>query len=1120
MADEKEKVLYEFRGDVSSLRKATTDAIGMLDKFQGSMDKLNSEGIVKASQRAQTGFQNSVNKMIKGVDAVQKKLSSVGDVRMPRGTEAFNATKQASETLASTLDKLNSSNTITSKTLKSLKDSLNVATSGLKEAGPSFDNLIAKEQKFQKRLESVTTTASKFSSGIQGATSKVKNTFDNMGNSVGATLRSIGDKFSPLTSRIQGFQDKAIIAGNRVAHVFASVSEALRRTASSSEGAAASQDKMGKTLDGVGEKFNKNSSKLDKNSKEFDELGEAAMAAGGKMSKGALIAKVAFGKLGDVVRNVVGGITDAFFAMAGVQVGDLLSQGAKGAIDYVENFNLFTVAMGSSIDKGHAFVNQMQEVYGMDPSNLYRYAGYFYQLTDAIGMSAEASSAVSLSMTKAANDIASLFNQDIETVVENLSSGMMGMSRAVKKYGMDIRTTTLQQTAFKYGLTDEVETMSEANRQALRYITMLDQANNALHQTIKSTDGASEEMGDFARNIETPANQLRIFKEQMSQLGRAIGNFIVYPISIALPYINGFVMALRTVINAVAALTGVTVKSGSSLDEESESIEKLGAQAGKVSKKIKQLIAPFDELNVLQQDSGSADTLLPDDALDPTLAKALSEMELNLENITMKANKVRDSILEFLGLKITNDPITGEQIIQWDKNKAFESITSWLDTTPGKIALVISALGLLGQAFMLGIPIKIVGIAGLIIAALGLLVSESDSFREAFIQSFEPIKTSLSDWGTKLIDIFKTVGTDMSTMWSTHMQPTIAAIGDSLAPALETLGNLWTKLSTVVSDALTQTKNTWTTVLKPALEAAMEIIQDLCDIIEDLWTEYVDPVIAYIGDGVADVWKEKIKPVIDKVITILGKLIELIKALWKNPLKPIIEWLVKIFGPAFVGVFKTIWDVIKQVINDISDVISGLLTIIEGIIDFLVGVFTGDWERAWKGLVNIFVGIGNTLISIFETVVNAIISLINSLIESVWQGIQGLVNTILGAVEGIAEFLGKDLDIRLNARAPKIPALSIPRIPEMAQGGVVTGPTQAIIGEGRYDEAVIPLDDSPQMNDLINKIVEAIDKDDDPDPQPVEVRVYIGDKEYDAYTYKASERGKKIVGKRPIKIGG
>ena len=73
MADEKEKVLYEFQGDVSSLRKSTQDALGLLDKFQDTMNKISSEGIVKASQRAQSGFQNSINKMTKGIATVQKK---------------------------------------------------------------------------------------------------------------------------------------------------------------------------------------------------------------------------------------------------------------------------------------------------------------------------------------------------------------------------------------------------------------------------------------------------------------------------------------------------------------------------------------------------------------------------------------------------------------------------------------------------------------------------------------------------------------------------------------------------------------------------------------------------------------------------------------------------------------------------------------------------------------------------------------------------------------------------------------------------------------------------------------------------------------------------------------
>lgn len=43
-------------------------------------------------------------------------------------------------------------------------------------------------------------------------------------------------------------------------------------------------------------------------------------------------------------------------------------------------------------------------------------------------------------------------------------------------------------------------------------------------------------------------------------------------------------------------------------------------------------------------------------------------------------------------------------------------------------------------------------------------------------------------------------------------------------------------------------------------------------------------------------------------------------------------------------------------------------------------------------------------------------------------------------------------------------------IPKMAKGGVVDGPTVAMIGEGRYNEAVVPLGNSPQFREMQNAI--------------------------------------------------
>lgn len=90
--------------------------------------------------------------------------------------------------------------------------------------------------------------------------------------------------------------------------------------------------------------------------------------------------------------------------------------------------------------------------------------------------------------------------------------------------------------------------------------------------------------------------------------------------------------------------------------------------------------------------------------------------------------------------------------------------------------------------------------------------------------------------------------------------------------------------------------------------------------------------------------------------------------------------------------------------------------IFNGIIDFFMGVFTGDWERAWKGLKNIVIGILNAIIIAFESIVNAIIDGLNWLIEKANQ-----LLAIFGA----------------GAMISPITKIALPRIPYLAQGAVI-----------------------------------------------------------------------------------
>lgn len=706
MANEKERVEYSFTGDVSSLQKATKTAIDLLNKYEGVIKGISQSSSFAPSQRSEKSFNASINRMMKDVERLQKKLKGVGDVKLPSGSVSNKAMSASLQTLTEQLAKLSASENVTTKTLNNIRTAINQADAAVKASVPNIDKLIASEQRFQNVLGAVQGKADSFRNTMEGMRTRLSGTFE----PITAKLRGFANMFSTIGAKMQSFKDHAATAFSRVSQLAGAVASAFRRTSQEADKGDAAAGRSAKAHRTLGDVLSSLKSRFTSESKAVeDENGKLknknktlkTSASGHKNLLGVLQSLGAkfkseassvqnFTKQLRKMTDVTGLAKKAFAALAASKIGQWLAAGAKEAINYIENLNLFTVAMGSSIDRGLEFVKQMQEVYGMDPSNLYRYAGYFYQLTDAIGMADEASATLSLSMTKAANDIASLFNMPIETVVENLASGMQGMSRAVRKYGMDIRATTLQTTAYKYGLTEQVETMSEANRMALRYLTMMEQVSNATRQVDNTTAGASKEMGDFARNIETPANQLRIFKEQMAQLGRAVGNFLVKPFATAIAYVNGFIMAIRTVINFLASLFGLlptgtkSVTAGTdAMKDQAAAVGGVGDAAGEAKKKLDDLTAPFDELNVLQEQAadggGGGGGGAFDDLLDPALAEAIKNMELKLEDIQMKANQVRDAILKALGF--TYD---AEGEIVWSKDLFQESLLKmfpeWEDT--------------------------------------------------------------------------------------------------------------------------------------------------------------------------------------------------------------------------------------------------------------------------------------------------------------------------------------------------------------------------------------------------------------------------------------------------------
>lgn len=1189
MADDVESVEYSFEGDVSSLKDATTQAISLLQKYSASIAKASQSGDFKVSKKAMAGMSNSIKQTTKLMENMQKKLGAVGDVKVPTGSEAYKALDGVLRTVSKNMKQLDGTSKMTTKTFNSLKANLNNARTTLAGTSSSIDKLVQSEQRFQNINKAVGNTAAKVRSTLSGAFEPARQ-----------TLAQLVSRFDPIVGKLQSFKSSAQTAFDRAKTLAQTCASAFRRVSQTSEEAADSAEEVAEAQEGAGDSMQNVAQVAGTASTKFQNLGKLATSLSGAFTKSNTSSKTLSNTLRSLT-SVSRQFASAIRAVVDIDLGSFLADGVKSAIDLTESVNLFKVAMGESVNEGQAFVAQMQEIYGLDPKTLYDTAGLFYQLTDAMGASSNASKTMSLSLTKATTDLSSLFNRDFETVAEDLTAGIQGQTKAVRKYGLDIRATTLEQTALRYGVQGSIDSMSEANRQTLRTITMLEQMSNATQQVVKDVNGAEVVVGDFANTIESPANQLRILGEQMAQLGRAVGNYFVTPLSKAMAYINGFVMALRTAISFVGTFLGVveeTAGQSEALAGTEDAVNGIGEAASGAAKKMRDLTAPFDELNVLQEqssDSGSGGVSISGEDVDPALEQALADMSLSLENITMKANKVRDSILSFMGFKVDAgkilswDSATLEQNLiakfpQWsatiqsafdnwssivggfksvfhslggvvdiigEKIRTFfglfindasvstwignlstslEDLSSWIDEHQETLANL--AIGIAAPSTTLAPLLNLVGsLSTATLTTAATVVAVAAAFALLWTQS-EQFRASITNLGTDLLDsaqaplqnlweLIQLVWSDLQEMWTGFLQPMIQDVGAMLVPVIDTISFLLGIAMDLTDSIIDGVQRMWTQYVKPIIQEVSKAISRVSDIVKDLWEDIVGPIVERIGKVVKDLWINYIQPIVEDVIAIISDVWLILLGLWNNVLYPIVKFLEGILAPIINWVADFIIGIVQWLAKTISVIIKGITGILRGITDFLAGIFTGDWKKALSGLINILVSAANFIIGIFESMVNFVILIINTMWGAIYAGVAAAVNAIGGLIEGIAKVFGFDIEVGMSAKAPLIPDVHIPRIPEVAfaRGGVVTGPTRALIGEGAYDEAVIPLGNSPQMADLVNKIADAVDRKDPDSGGPTEVRVFIGDKEWDAFTYKSAKRGEKLVGAQPIKEG-
>ena len=340
---------------------------------------------------------------------------------------------------------------------------------------------------------------------------------------------------------------------------------------------------------------------------------------------------------------------------------------------------------------------------------------------------------------------------------------------------------------------------------------------------------------------------------------------------------------------------------------------------------------------------------------------------------------------------------------------------------------------------------------------------------------------------------------NLTESW-TNLQTALAPLSQSVG---EGLAWLWNSVLVPLGEwTMNEALPLFLDVLAGALEAVGSVLAAAQPAFSVLWDNFLQPVAEWTGGKIleilgtlqqvysdlAAVFTEKS----DSVTNILSAVAEAFGFLWSRA-EPNLNM---------------IWNMAKTVFDNLGGAVGVIIDILNGLVEFISGVLTGNWAQAWEGIKAYAQGVWDgltlgfkTLAGVFSVYIDNIVSSfrqswgalvtwfndtivqpLGSLLSGLWEtlkktfgslgstvatavggALKSAVNAVIGFVEGTINNLirGINAAIGLINLIPgvNIKTLSTLSIPRLAQGGVISRPTIAMIGEaGR--EAVLPLENN------------------------------------------------------------
>lgn len=684
MSETVESLDIKINATAKSAKDEITNLVGKIDVLTSSLSKINGSNL--------SGLANGVSKLgnatktLSGVKATDYNRIAKGFERFAKiDVGGLSRTASGLNTLANSLNNLGNI-----QNLGGITSAVNAVKNLSKVNMAGFDT-----SKMTEIANSVSDLATKLSgvSAIESTVTRVVGSLSRLSNS-GQYIGNVTTEFPILGEQVVKLVGK-LSSANAIDISITKVVEGIAKLANAGKRVGetvANLDKLGNGVMNLLKKL-QNAPQINSNvANTIQGLGNLA-SSGSRISTVSDRASTSTKKLGNALSSLKDKLKSAHKSSKGfvssigmfyakfflvIRAVKKFGQAIGSAQDYIEEFNYFSVALdkvgkdsanqfkkagynsaeeyagsfrkrfgklqkqltGYDVDynTGDA-TNTFSHNLGLDLTEVMNYNAAIAQITNSAGMLGETSIDSAKALTMLSADWASLSNLDTADVMQNFQSGLVGQSRALYKYGIDITSAGLAQTAMNHGITESIKNLSQQSKMQLRVLTMLEQSKVAY--------------ADLARTINQPANQLRMLQAGFKKLSLTIGSLFMPIVQKLYPYMNAVVMVLQDFAQWVAKLAGIKlgdtdgsrktpeVPDYSNAADDTDKVAKNMDKTAKKTKKAADNLQGFDIVNKLQDnsDSDSGDTDPSGGNANIDLSKDISDALKNYEKIWDNAFK-------------------------------------------------------------------------------------------------------------------------------------------------------------------------------------------------------------------------------------------------------------------------------------------------------------------------------------------------------------------------------------------------------------------------------------------------------------------------------------------------